>query len=230
MDDDSLYSGIDKILKRFNIHRAEYHGGDLTGVHLKQLMENAKDIMDQVTVYLIDSRHEGSEESEDDIKQICENVKTLLILWDGVLSNLHIEFPTADECNETQRFIDAATTLAYRMGMSKTVKGHGAQRHMVSQMRSVHGGLLEFDEQWAERIHQEGYHFDMKYRNLSEYRAAFTRATQFRRTSKPESQEAKKRLTIRFTRGPRKRTLQKRQDAKKVKKERRTNALGQIEL
>ena len=179
LDDDSLYTGIDNILKSFQIHWAEYHGGDLTGVHLKQLMNNAEEIMNQVSQYLIDSRHEGSEETDDDIKQTCENVKTLLLLWDGALSNVHISFPSPEECDETQKYINAAIKLTFNMGMSKTVKGHGTQRHMVKQMRTIYGGLLEFNEQWAERIHQEGYHFDMRYRNLSEMRAALTRASNF---------------------------------------------------
>ena len=71
----------------------------------------------------------------------------------------------------------------------------------------------------------------MRYRNLSEMRAALTRASNFRRCIKPGTQAAKKKLEIRFKRGPRKRTSQKWQDVKKVKKERRSSALlSQVEL
>ena len=42
---------------------------------------------------------------------------------------------------------------------------------------SCAGSQPEFDEQWAERIHQEGASFDSKYRNLGEYRAAASRAS-----------------------------------------------------
>ena len=116
------------------------------------------------------------------------------------------------------------------MGMAKTVKGHGAQRHLVSQMESVYEGLPEFDEQWAERIHQEGASFDNKYRNLGEYRAAASRASKFRRKNKPSTLAALKRLPSRFERGPRKRTLEKRQDQQAVKKERQLEGLQGCEL
>ena len=40
-DDSSLYSKIDDILSKNKIQRAAYHGGQLTGVCVKQLMYNA---------------------------------------------------------------------------------------------------------------------------------------------------------------------------------------------
>ena len=114
LDNYSLYTGINNILKSFQIHRAEYHGRDLTDVHLKQLMDNAEEIMKQIAQYLMDSRHVGSEEKDDNIKETCENVKSLLLLWDGALSNLHISFPSPEQCDETQKYIDAAIKLTTR--------------------------------------------------------------------------------------------------------------------
>jgi len=145
IDANSLYTGIDLILKKYGINRAEYHGGDLTGVHVKKLMESAKEITDDIRDYLIGSLHPESNETEDSIKETCSNVAALLTLWDAVLSNLHIRFPSTEQCDETQDYISAAIKLSHDMGMSKTVKGHGAQRHVVMQMKQVYGGLPEFD-------------------------------------------------------------------------------------
>ena len=108
--------------------------------------------------------------------------------------------------------------------MTKIIKGHGSQRHIVSQMRSLYGGLPEFDESWAERIHQVGYNLDMKLQNFNEYKKAYTRATIFCRRSKPQTQRAMKSLST-FIRGPRKRTMVKQHDQEQVKKERRLSAL-----
>jgi len=187
-------------------------------------MNQAKEIMDRVRDYLIESLHDNSSETKESIEETCDNVTSLLVLWDGVLSHLHIAFPTEEQCDQTQVFIDAAIKLANVMGMTKTVKGHGSQRHIVSQMRSVYGGLPEFDESWAERIHQWGYSADMKLRNFSECKKALIRATNFRRTSKPQTQDAINSLST-FERGPRKRTRVKQNEQEHVKKERRLSAL-----
>lgn len=72
METDSLYTRIDNILKEFGIIRAEYHGGDLNGVHLKKLMECAGDIMDQVTTYFINSLHYESSKTETSIRETCQ--------------------------------------------------------------------------------------------------------------------------------------------------------------
>ena len=55
LDVKSLYTRIDKILRDFRTNRAEFHGGELNGVHLKKLMDNAEEIMNQVRDYLIKS-------------------------------------------------------------------------------------------------------------------------------------------------------------------------------
>jgi len=221
VDADSLYTGIDMILKTYGINRAEYHGGDLTGVHVKKLMENAEKIMTDIRGYLIGSLHPDSNETEDSITETCNNFADLLTLWDAVLSNLHIRFPSVAQCAETQVYIEAAIKLSHEMGMSKTVKGHGSQRHIVNQMRRVYGGLPEFDEQWAERIHQVGKKADMRLRNLDEGRAALSRATTFRRVTRPETKFARTRLT-KYKRGQRKRTRESQEAAQRVKKERRS--------
>lgn len=45
---ESLYCKIDMILGEYDILRAEYHGGDLTGGHVKILMKKASQIMEQI--------------------------------------------------------------------------------------------------------------------------------------------------------------------------------------
>ena len=88
--------------------------------------------------------------SKDEIDTICNNVSTVLTLWDGVLSGLHIEYPTKEECDKTQEFIDGALRMMRTMEINVTLKGHGGKIHIVPQMRSIKGGLFEFDESWTE--------------------------------------------------------------------------------
>ncbi|EJK50672.1 hypothetical protein THAOC_30289, partial [Thalassiosira oceanica] len=51
-----------RILQRYKINRAEYHGGDLTGVDIKKLMHDAANIMKEIREYLINSLHDDSNE------------------------------------------------------------------------------------------------------------------------------------------------------------------------
>jgi len=95
-------------------------------------------------------------------------------------------------------------------------------------MCSIKGRLFEFDESWTEQYHQVGYDFDMRLRNMgSEKRKAGVRAAGERRTSRPETQAAMKKLK-RLKRGKRKATLAKESEAQKTKLERQEKAFNSI--
>ena len=141
----------------------------------------------------------------------------------------HTEYPTKEECDKTQEFIDGALRMMRTMEINVTVKGHGGEIHIVPQMRSIKGGLFEFDESWTELYHQIGHAFDMRLRNQSsEKRKALVRAAEERRVSKSETQAALERLIV-LERGKRKSTIVKETKVKRVKKEARENALKKIE-
>ena len=126
---------------------------------------------------------------------------------------------------EAQQYIDKALELSRKLGMSVTVKGHGAEAHMVNQMRAVKGGLFDLDESWIEQYHQKGYTHDMKLRNQgSEAKKAATFIANDRRENQHGTQEATKRLEV-HTRGKREATVQKRAETKKIKTERREASL-----
>ena len=153
-DKDSLLTGIDAILQGYGIKRQAYHGGDLVGGHIGILMERAEDIMNDVETYLIDSKKNLVNNptnqvpaSDEDIRSMCESIKHLLVLWDMILSLLvHTEYPSDEDCNRTQDFIDAAISIGDKLGMSRTIKIHGCMSHIVSQMRRIPCGLSDFDE------------------------------------------------------------------------------------
>ena len=124
-----------------------------------------------------------------------------------------------------QNYIDQVFDLGSDVGMSKTVKGHGTEAHLVQQMRRAPGGLKHFDESWMEQYHQTGYKFDMKYRNMgSELAKAKVRASADRRNTKPGTVAAGEKCLAQHSRGKRKATVGKQNEKKRVKEERRTNA------
>ena len=48
LEDKSLYSRVDKILEKYDIHRSAYHSGQINGVDIKLLMDNTESIMMEV--------------------------------------------------------------------------------------------------------------------------------------------------------------------------------------
>ena len=97
--------------------------------------------------------------------------------------------------------------------------------HMVNQMRAVKGGLFDLDESWIQHYHQKGYNFDMKLRNQgSESRKAASFLANDRRESRPKTQQALKKLD-KHKRGKRKATVQKEEEQKRIKTERRDGSL-----
>ena len=227
-DDTSIYSKIDEILTKYDIKRAAYHGGQLTGVCVKQLMSKADEIMNEVATLLIDEKQHNDEciMTDDAINTLCDNMATLLIRWDGALACLHTVNPTEEDCTQAQNFIDQAMELTREMGYSVTPKYHGAEAHIVNQMRDTVGGLYEFDEQWMEQYHQTGYTFDMKYRNQrSEIRKAKVIAANNRRVGHHFTKKAIEQLNSEHTKGKRKSTEEKMSEENTMKKEKRLNAL-----
>ena len=224
-DDDSLYTKIDEILHSYGILRASYHGGDLTGGCILNLMLYADEIMAEVAVLLAKEKSTECKMTEQNIWDLCMNVSTLLIRWDGALSILHQVDPEEKHYVMAQERIDKALELSRSMGFSITPKYHGAEMHLVWQMRRCKGGLMEFDESWTEQYHQTGYNFDMKLRNMgSEKRKAEVRAAQDRRANRPQTIEARAKLKMHKT-GKREGTKIKEALQKRLKESRREEAL-----
>ena len=153
-DEGSIYSGIDKILQKYGIQRAQYHGGSLNGVHVRVLMDKAANIMDDIAAYLIQSKSEECEKSPEEIREKCNSIKKLLINWDMIFSLAHKDCKDDTEfelnCTQMEVFIESTIEVSRSLGFTTTPKGHGVEDHLVKQMRMVYGligcGLKDFDE------------------------------------------------------------------------------------
>ena len=141
------------------------------------------------------------------------------------MSEMHTNYPTEENCNRTQEYIDKAMIVSREMKMSVIVKEHGTEQHLTRQMRNTKGGLFEFDESWGEQYHQVGHGFDVRLNNQGcELRKGIVRAKDNRRVSKPKTQFALKRLDA-TKRGKRPATVAKEAEVKRAKTERRTKYL-----
>jgi len=163
--DESIYSGIDKILQRHGIERCAYHGGQINGVDVRTLMENAKEILGEICVYLCNQLTDQSSISADDIGKLCKDCEEYLSLWDAAFSFVHEDNPSDDHCDKTQERIDLAMNKHRELGFNVTPKTHGMEKHVVDQMRRVKGGIKKLIEHWVEHYHQVGHRYDIKWGN-----------------------------------------------------------------
>ncbi|KAL7524330.1 hypothetical protein ACHAWF_000904 [Thalassiosira exigua] len=196
--EDSVYSGIDLILLHHQIRRAAYTMGGIS----------------QEGMFPFSWRM---------LMRLCS--KSVHIFYNQRKPILHVDEPTEDDRKKARNYIDKALALMRKLNMSVTVKGHGAEYHLVHQIRMEPGGLFEFNESWGEQAHQLGYNSDMRLRNQwGEDQKAKVWAANARRECKPQTQQALWQVKEWQT-GKRKSTLKKEELKKQVKAERREKYL-----
>jgi len=71
--------------------------------------------------------------------------------------------PSAEHCQSMQKRIDKTMAHIRSMGFSITPKMHGMEKHVVTQMQTIPGGIGKLMEHWIEQYHQIGHRFDMAY-------------------------------------------------------------------
>jgi len=225
--EDSIYTGIDKILKKYGINRAAYHGGDLNGGGVLMLMEYSTEIMKEIGAYLVESKSEKSRYSDDEILCLCDSYAHLLTVWDGALSES--QAVDSDESNYKMagEFIKKGVSIIREMDlMSVTPKVHGMEDHVVNQMRKTEGGIGELGEHWVELYHQTGYRYDVSLRAMKdEKKKAQVISKREKASINPNVMKAKEMKMKRFTPKKRSSTLEREDANQRVKRERREGAL-----
>ena len=233
--DGSIYTFVDRVLQKYGIIRAAYHGGDLNGGGIIILMENAHDIMSEIKEHLLGHAETNPTCScpKEDIENLCDDHELLLTLWDGALSEVQIKDPTEANFERAQWFIKCAMEVMRDMGFSVTPKAHGMEKHVVAQMRNIRGGIGELIEYWIEQYHQVGFKYDMKYRNMSsDFEKAVVRAKREKISMNPGVVKANEVRVDKFE-GKRKKpdkNIDNNDKKKKIKIDRRNEALKNCKL
>ena len=143
------------------------------------------------------------------------------MLWDFILSLVHTEYPSVEDCDKTQQFINAAISIGNEMGMSRTIKIHGCMSHIVTHMRRIPCGLSDFDENFMEQYHQTGYGFDVRLKHVKNVdKKGNIVAARLRRSEHPATMDAVQRVVDQHTKGKRKKTIA-RDETKQLKNKER---------
>eukprot|EP00957_Ditylum_brightwellii_P031102 2356167-Ditylum_brightwellii.AAC.1 len=126
--EDSYYTGVDRIFQEEGANRAAHFGRKFNGVNLRTIMEKPDHLFGQdgkIRQYLL----EKAPGKADMINIVCEDVKNALVLWDSAFSKLRTVDPTDKDCDKAQHLIDIAVAQLRKMGISITPKVHGMQAH-----------------------------------------------------------------------------------------------------
>jgi uncharacterized coiled-coil protein SlyX len=146
-----------RVLKLVGVEIQRYHGGSLAGMDIKKVIANASFVFDEFEEILKEERNQNKdcEMTNKEISTICNEHKTLYLLWDGAFSAARTINPTEDDRTEYCRYVYAAVHCHVKIGCSVTHKVHLMWAHVASQM-GVPGGLGEKMEDWVEKMHQWG--------------------------------------------------------------------------
>ena len=210
--------------------RSAYHGGQINGVGIKQLMDHAESIMADIEKVLVEAlrrRHDAAV-TEEEVKRKCKAVKHFFALWDDAFAAVHLPDPAVQDCNDAQEKINRAMKQMRSMEMSITPKAHGMEDHVVNQMRKIPGGIVRMIEHWVERYHQVGFKYDDKWRRLrGEKRKAEIRSTREHIAANVHVVKRLKALIENCSRGKRSATLLREETRKRMKTDKRAKDVTQ---
>jgi hypothetical protein len=162
--EESLYTSVDRIFQSIGANRAHYFGRAFEGVDIRKIMAKSDELFGVVgTIRLKLLEHAINSGIAEKVNNTCNDICLALKLWDGAFSDIHTPNPSVEHCQATQNRIDKAMAHIRSMGFSITPKMHGMEKHVVTQMQTIPGGIGKLMEHWIEQYHQIGYRFDLAY-------------------------------------------------------------------
>jgi hypothetical protein len=128
-------------------------------------MSKAEDIMSEIAELLVIEKDVKCKQSDEEIRQVCNNVASCLTSWNKAFQTMQKHNPTPEDCAAAEQYIKQAMTYARKLKLSITPKLHGMEKHVVDQMKRIPGGIALLMEYWIEKYHQTGSTFDRKHRH-----------------------------------------------------------------
>jgi hypothetical protein len=139
-------------LENFKITRALYHGGDYNGVCCRRLVDNSKNISNEVRKILITKKNELCKDMTIDKKM--DEVDQLLGLLDAAFAYLNICYPNELEKQKAREAIAALSSYWRKLGLSITLKAQVMEQHACHFNDMF--GIGDKEESFIEQGHQIG--------------------------------------------------------------------------
>ena len=156
-------------------------------------------------------------------------------MWDDAFAAVHTSDPLENDLIDTQIKINTAMVKIRELKMNITSKAHGMEDHVVDQMIITPGSIVRMIEHWVERYHQVGYIYNDKWRRAKgEIQKAELQAHREHIGGNTEVKKQPDALQKYLAKGKHESTVERGEDTKKVKKERREDvspkSAGQMAL
>ena len=162
---------LENKLHEYGIRRPTYHGGDLTGVKIKQLLQSIDIIFEDFRQIII--VEEDRLADDDEVHKMTSMYSTLGFLFDGIFSLGRTKCGelSADVISLTRRMVNAFLRMWRYLRLSmKGPKIHGMEDHLLDQMIEYEG-IGKFCEDFVEQAHQYGVKEEIRTRGLDRNKA-----------------------------------------------------------
>ena len=223
---------LEKILRNNGIHRPSYHGGDLTGTKVKQLLQeidvifgdNFKDV-----ILAVPERERLAK--NDEVELVISMYRDLGLVLDGVFAMARIRSGklTDEDIELTRRFVRATLQMWRKLRLSmQAPKIHGIEDHLVDIM-ILWGGIGSFVEDFVEQAHQFGVKDEVRTRGLNRSQAYKSHSKWEWRSNRVEVMMARLEMIMNTKRKSSRKALEKRAEKKAQRIEKRLDSLNRIE-
>ena len=163
---------LEKVLHKHGIRRPTYHGGDLTGVKIKVLLQSIDGIFGEFRVILLEG-NDNKTATDNELNKMVDMYTHLGFLLDGMFSLGRTKCGqlTDEMIDLTRRMVVGISKMWRYLRLSmKGPKIHGMEDHLVIQMIQF-CGIGDFSEDFIEQSHQFGVKEELRTRGLSRSKA-----------------------------------------------------------
>jgi hypothetical protein len=160
-----LREKIEEFMDKHEIKRAKEFGGKLTGPNCRKLIEDIREITEEIKGHVILEYQDRPVGTNQNISDTCDLVAQWLECIDGFVSILYStkRFELTDEIlADAKQFRDKILELERYLGVSITPKSHSAEDHFIELME-LHQGFGDLDESFGEQNHQTLFKFQRRF-------------------------------------------------------------------
>ena len=225
---------LEKKLMEYGIKRPPYHGGDFTGVTIKDVLQAIDKLFGVEFKNIILSVNESERSGKDtEVNQILEMYTHLGFLLDGVYSLARTRNGelTDDKLNLCRRMVAAVLVMWRNLRLSmRGPKIHGMEDHLLEQMERFNG-IGDFLEDFVEQSHQDGVRDELRTRNLKRSRAFISHSHWEWKRNQLSIIKAKEKINLKIRQRKKRKTVagEKKVQAKLTRDERRMGSLLAVE-
>jgi hypothetical protein len=157
---------LERKMNEYGIRRPTYHGGDLSGVKVKVLLQSIDVIFEDFKAIIMEVEDRSAD--NDEVNKMTDMYTALGFLLDGVFSlgRTRCGELTNEMIELTRRMVSSVMDMWRNLRLStKGPKIHGLEDHLVEQM-VIYGGIGDFCEDFVEQAHQFGVKEELRTRGL----------------------------------------------------------------